>query len=53
MRKGVTIVLVVGLISGVTSSAGAVRTGQQVYETVCNACHATGLSDAQKFGDTK
>src|SRR5687768_7129906 len=31
--------------------AGAVRTGQQVYEAVCAACHATGALNAPKVGD--
>lgn len=29
------------------------RTGQQVYEAVCAACHAAGVANAPKFGDTK
>jgi len=27
------------------------RTGQQVYEAVCAACHAAGVAGAPKFGD--
>lgn len=26
-------------------------TGEQVYQRVCSACHATGLEKAPKFGD--
>ena len=33
--------------------AAAVRTGQQVTEAVCAACHATGALNAPRIGDTK
>jgi len=33
--------------------AQASRTGQQVVETVCAACHATGALNAPKVGDNK
>jgi cytochrome c5 len=31
--------------------AGVMKTGQQVYEAVCAACHATGALNAPKVGD--
>ena len=31
-------------------AAGAARSGQQVYDTFCFACHATGVSEAPLFG---
>ena len=31
----------------------ALRTGQDVYKSVCAACHATGLNKAPKFGDRR
>lgn len=31
----------------------ALKTGQDVYKTVCAACHATGLNKAPKFGDRR
>ena len=31
--------------------AKALRTGEQVYRSVCTACHATGVAKAPKFGD--
>jgi cytochrome c5 len=37
-------------------AAGGVRslkTGQDVYKSVCAACHATGLNKAPKFGDRR
>ena len=32
--------------------AAAPRTGEQVYNTFCVACHATGAAGAPKVGDT-
>jgi cytochrome c5 len=29
----------------------ALRTGQQVYQAVCTACHASGVANAPKFGN--
>lgn len=34
------------------SDAAAVRTGEQIYNVQCAACHATGAAGAPKFGDT-
>lgn len=33
------------------SSPAAARTGEQVYQAQCSACHATGAANAPKFGD--
>ena len=33
------------------SSAGALKTGEQVYQAQCAACHASGAAGAPKFGD--
>jgi cytochrome c5 len=33
------------------SAAAAVRTGEQVYQGVCSACHAAGAAGAPKLGD--
>lgn len=33
------------------SSAGALRSGEQVYTAQCSGCHATGAVGAPKFGD--
>jgi len=38
------------VISEPGSSSGE-KSGKQVYETVCAACHATGVLKAPKFGD--
>lgn len=39
----------------VAAAAGAqeIRAGKAVYESVCAACHATGVLNAPKFGDKK
>jgi cytochrome c5 len=33
------------------SNPAAARTGEQVYQAQCAACHATGAANAPKFGD--
>jgi cytochrome c5 len=33
------------------SNPAAARTGEQVYQAQCSACHATGVANAPKFGD--
>lgn len=33
------------------SDVGAMKTGEQVYQTQCSACHATGAAGAPKAGD--
>jgi len=33
------------------SSPGALKTGEQVFQAQCSACHATGAAGAPKFGD--
>ncbi len=32
-------------------ASGAEKSGKEVYETVCSACHASGVLNAPKFGD--
>lgn len=34
------------------SAVAAVRTGEQVYQAACTACHAAGVAGAPKTGDT-
>jgi cytochrome c5 len=50
------VVVLLGLLVSLTtlsvSEAAPARTGQQVYEKACKACHATGISGAPKYGDT-
>jgi cytochrome c5 len=33
------------------ASAGVLKTGEQVFQAQCSACHATGAAGAPKFGD--
>ncbi|MDC8784830.1 c-type cytochrome [Roseateles koreensis] len=33
------------------SSVGVMKTGEQVFQAQCSACHATGAAGAPKFGD--
>lgn len=33
--------------------AKTARTGEQIYRSVCTACHATGIAKAPKFGDRR
>jgi cytochrome c5 len=53
MKNIMKVVLLVGLVAGAASPAVAARTGKEVYEAVCVACHGTGMSGATKFGDKK
>lgn len=40
-------------VAASAARAAEPRTGAQVYEQVCAACHATGELGAPKFGDAK
>jgi len=51
MRKAGVYVLAAVLIASIAGSADAARTGKEIYEAVCQACHTTGVSGAPKFGD--
>ena len=33
------------------SAGGAPRSGQQVFDSACHTCHATGVAGAPKFGN--
>lgn len=35
------------------AAAQSLKSGEQVYKEVCFACHATGVTNAPKFGDKK
>jgi len=54
MRKALLFVMILGIVVSMAAVAGATkaaRTGKQVYESVCIACHGTGAAGAPKFGD--
>jgi cytochrome c5 len=36
---------------GLSSLAGAARSGEQTFNTYCVACHMSGVAGAPKFGD--
>src|SRR5690349_6709698 len=38
---------------GAEPGAKTLRTGEQIYRSVCTACHATGVAKAPKFGDRR
>jgi cytochrome c5 len=41
-------------VVGAPSPGGkALRTGEQIYQAVCTACHSTGVAKAPKFGDKR
>jgi cytochrome c5 len=48
-RNGATVL--VALVGCVATAMGADRTGREVVETVCAACHAEGKDGAPKIGD--
>jgi cytochrome c5 len=43
----------ISLLPGVAQSAAPERTGKQVVDSVCIACHGTGANGAPKIGDRK
>ena len=54
MRKALLLVMALGVVVSMVAAADAAkaaRTGKQVYESVCIACHGTGAAGAPKFGD--
>ena len=40
-------------VGGGGPGAKVLKTGEQVYQAVCTACHATGIAKAPKFGDKR
>ena len=56
MKKGtLSLVVMFGLLVSLStvsvSAAAPARTGKQVYEAACKACHVTDISGAPKYGD--
>lgn len=41
----------VGPIEVVAPTASAPKSGKEIFETVCTACHSTGVLNAPKYGD--
>jgi cytochrome c5 len=40
-------------VAGGAGGAKVLKTGEQIYQSVCTACHATGVAKAPKFGDKR
>jgi cytochrome c5 len=38
-------------VSSGEAAGGAAKTGEEVYQSVCTACHSAGVAGAPKFGD--
>jgi len=54
-KKMLSLIILLSLLATVSvlslSALAPARSGQQVYEAVCKACHAAGISGAPKYGD--
>jgi cytochrome c5 len=53
IAKRIKPVAEVNLAGAQRQGASALRTGEQIYRSVCVACHATGVAKAPKFGDRR
>ncbi|MHB8846329.1 MAG: c-type cytochrome [Nitrospirota bacterium] len=53
MKKTAIVIVSLFAITGMALAAPAPRSGKQVYEASCKACHEIGLSGAPKYGDRK
>lgn len=53
MRTLATAAVALALASGATASNAQSVSGEQVYKSVCFACHAEGKDKAPKYGDRK
>src|SRR5262249_18554454 len=40
-------------VAGGAGGSKQLKSGEQVYQTVCTACHSTGVAKAPKFGDKR
>jgi cytochrome c5 len=45
-------IMPIGSVEIKAAGAAALKTGEQVYQGQCSACHAAGAAGAPKFGDT-
>ena len=53
IAKRIRPVALVSVAGAAGAEAKTLRTGQQIYRSVCMACHATGVAKAPKFGDRR
>jgi cytochrome c5 len=49
--KIITSVIAISALLGLSSTVMAEADGQQIYQSSCQACHATGAAGAPKLGD--
>lgn len=48
-----TIAAIIACAAGTAATQATAASGEEVYQRVCAACHATGAAQAPKFGDKK
>ena len=41
------------VVGAVSHGGKTLKTGEQIYQAVCTACHSTGVAKAPKFGDKR
>lgn len=51
MKK--TLILAAAITLCAPLVANAERTGEEIYQSKCHVCHATGVAGAPKFGNTE
>jgi len=49
-RKTLALIVVTAFVVSLAGLSMAARSGKAVYESVCSACHATGVVGAPMFG---
>ena len=52
-RRTILLALVATVMFVAAALAGEARTGQEVYQSKCSLCHATGAAGAPKLGDAE
>jgi cytochrome c5 len=52
MPSNLQLLLAAGLAAALLPAHAADRSGAEVYAATCAACHATGVDNAPKFGDS-
>jgi cytochrome c5 len=50
MKKTLVVVIIAAVLALAFTAAFAERSGKELYESVCSACHETGQLDAPVYG---